>query len=74
MKTGTNVPDVKVIFKEIMEAPEQMFDMFRIDMRQACERAVTELIKVELSGFLSFIKPYWEGKYYRQRFHQKTIN
>ena len=52
MKTDTNVPEVKAIFKEIMEAPEKMFDMFRIDMKQACERAVTELIKVELSGFL----------------------
>ena len=52
MKTDTNVPEVKAIFKEIMEAPEKMFELFRIDMKQACERAVTELIKVELSGFL----------------------
>lgn len=52
MKTEANVPEVKEIFKEIMEAPEKMFELFRIDMRAACERAVTELIKVELTQFL----------------------
>ena len=52
MKTEANVPEVKAIFKEIIEAPERMFELFRIDMKQACERAVTELIKVELTGFL----------------------
>ena len=52
MKTEANVTEVKVIFKEIMEAPDRMFELFRIDMKQACERAVTELIKVELTGFL----------------------
>ncbi len=52
MKTDANVPEVKAIFKEIMEAPERMFELFRIDMKQACERAVTELIKVEMTDFL----------------------
>jgi len=52
MKTDANVPEVKEIFKEIMETPERMFEMFRIDMKQACEKAVTELIKVELTRHL----------------------
>lgn len=52
MKTDTNVPEVKAIFKEIMKAPERMFELMRIDMKQACERAITELIKVELTDFL----------------------
>ncbi len=46
------VPEVKAIFKEIMEAPERMFDMLRINLRDVCENAVTELIKVELTQFL----------------------
>ena len=47
-----NLPEVREVFKEIIEAPERMFEMFRIDMKHACERAVTELIKVELTQFL----------------------
>jgi len=49
---GENLPEVREVFKEIMEAPERMFEMFRINMKHACERAVTELIKVELTQFL----------------------
>ena len=52
MNTETNLPELKAIFKEVMEAPERMFELFRIDMKSACERAVTELIKVELTNFL----------------------
>ena len=55
MVFGTNVksvPEVSETFKEIMKAPERVFEMFWIDMKSACERAVTEMIKAELSGFL----------------------
>lgn len=47
-----NLPEVKEVFKEIMEDPGRMFEMFRINMKSACEKAVTELIKVELTQFL----------------------
>ena len=52
MNMESNVPEVQVMFKELMEAPEKMFEIFRINMKQACERAVTELIKTELTHFL----------------------
>lgn len=52
MNMESNVPEVQAMFKELMEAPEKMFEMFRIDMKQACERAVAELIKTELTHFL----------------------
>lgn len=47
-----NLPEVKNIFNEIMKNPEKMFEMFRIDMKAACEQAIKELIKMELSNFL----------------------
>lgn len=47
-----SLPEVKELFKEIMENPEKMFEMMRIDMRQMCEKAVIGLLKVELGHFL----------------------
>jgi len=46
---NNNLPEIKELFKEVIEAPEKIFEMFRIDMRAACEKAVTELIKTELA-------------------------
>jgi hypothetical protein len=36
--TEESVPEVREAFKEIMRSPEKMFEMFRIDMKAACER------------------------------------
>ena len=78
METKTTVPEVGALFKEIMEAPERMFELFRIDMKHACEQAVKELIKAELTGFLGrekyqrtskdgeSEKNYRNGSYHRQ--------
>ena len=78
METETTVPEVGALFKEIMEAPERMFELFRIDMKHACEQAVKELIKAELTGFLGrekyqrtskdgeSEKNYRNGSYHRQ--------
>ncbi len=52
MKCESNVPEVKKIFKEIMKNPENMFDLLRIDLRRSCERAISELLRSELTGFL----------------------
>ena len=68
MNMESNVPEVQVMFKELMEAPEKMFEMFRIDMKQACERAVTELIKTELTHFLG------REKYERKPLSNKKKN
>lgn len=48
----SNVSEVQKIFKEIIKRPEKMFDMLRIDMKQACERAISEMIQIELTYFL----------------------
>jgi putative transposase len=47
-----SLPDVKTIFKEISEDPGKVFDLLKIDMRRSFERALTELIKAELTVFL----------------------
>lgn len=52
MKNIVSLPDAKSIFKELMEEPEKMFDLLRIDMRRTCEQAVSELLKAELTNFL----------------------
>ena len=52
MKDETTVPDVKNLFKQVMEEPERMFEMLEIDIKRQAERAVTELMKAELTEFL----------------------
>jgi putative transposase len=47
-----NLPEIKEIFKEIIQSPEKMFEMMRIDIKGMCEKAVIDLLKVELSHFL----------------------
>ena len=52
MKDENTVPDVKNLFKQVMEEPERMFDMLQIDIKRQAERAVRELKKAELTEFL----------------------
>lgn len=59
MKSIVSLSDVKSIFKELIEEPEKMFDLLRIDMRRACEQAISELLKAELTIYLG------RGKYQR---------
>lgn len=47
-----NLPELKSIFKEIMKEPEKMFDYFRLDLKEACENAVSRLIELELTSSL----------------------
>lgn len=46
------LPKAKEVFKELMEDPSKMFDLLRIDMKSACENAVSQLLKMELSTYL----------------------
>lgn len=52
MNKDLMLPDAKSIFKEILSNPEKMFDLLRIDMVKCCERAISELFKLELTEFL----------------------
>lgn len=52
MKSMVSIADARLIFKEIMEEPGKMFELLRFDVRRVCERAVSELLKAELSDFL----------------------
>jgi len=47
-----SITNAKSIFKEVMEEPGKMFDLLRVDIRSACEQAVSELIKAELTLFM----------------------
>jgi putative transposase len=64
--SNENLPEIKEIFKEIIESPEKMFEMMRIDMKEMCEKAVIDLLKVELSYFLgrdSYVRSTGEKNY-----------
>ena len=68
LKTEVKLPGVKEIFKEIMEQPEKMFDMLRIDLQKTCEQAVSALIQAELTHFLGrekYDRKHTETKNYR---------
>jgi putative transposase len=63
MKSMVSIPDVKSTFKELLEEPMKMFDLLRIDMKRSCERAVSELLKAELTHYLG-------RERYKRRFNQ----
>jgi putative transposase len=46
------ISEVEELFKEIMKEPGRMFDMFRIDIKRACEKAVEQVISMELTAYL----------------------
>jgi len=46
------ITEVEEVFKEIMKDPGRMFDMFRIDMKRTCEKALERVISMELTSYL----------------------
>jgi hypothetical protein len=62
LKITNSTPEVANMFREIMKNPENMFKMLRIDLKKACEEAVTELLKVELTAYLQREKYEWRGR------------
>lgn len=44
--------EVKEIFKEIIISPEKVFEMLDVNMKDVAERALSELLKVELTSYL----------------------
>jgi len=52
MELEVNVPDVFNIFKEISEAPEKLFEMMRLNLRQMAGDTVTALMEWELTVHL----------------------
>jgi putative transposase len=63
------------MFREIMKNPENMFKMLRIDLKKACEEAVTELLKVELTAYLQREKyersPAGQPRNYRNGYYRR---
>jgi len=59
-----NLPEVARLFKVVMENPEKMFEMLKINLKERAEVAISELIKLELTDFLGRQKYEWisEGK------------
>jgi hypothetical protein len=54
------------VFNEVMKNPGKMFEMFRIDIKRACENAIERVIAMELSAYLG------REKYERSRGKHKN--
>ena len=52
MKVEVSVPEVVNIFKEIQKGPEKLFEMIRVDMREAVGEYLSKLMDTELTRFL----------------------
>lgn len=52
MKLEISVAEVKEIFKEIQNQPEQLFEMMRLDVRETVGQYLSAMMKAELSHFL----------------------
>jgi len=60
MKLEITVAEVKEIFKEIQEQPEQLFEMMRLDIKKTVGQYLTALMNAELTHFLGR-EPYERG-------------
>ncbi|MGO9639092.1 MAG: IS256 family transposase [Terracidiphilus sp.] len=60
MKLEITVAEVKEIFKEIQEQPEQLFEMVRLDIKKTVGQYLTALMNAELTHFLGR-EPYERG-------------
>ncbi len=60
MKLEITVAEVKEIFKEIQEQPEQLFEMVRLDIKETVGQYLTALMNAELTHFLGR-EPYERG-------------
>lgn len=49
---GESLPLVQETFKQILEKPESIFELMRIDIKDICERALSDMIRMELEHFL----------------------
>jgi len=61
MKLEITVAEVKEIFKDIQEQPEQLFEMMRLDIKKTVGQYLTALMNAELTHFLGR-EPYERGK------------
>jgi putative transposase len=52
MKIEISVPEVVNVFKEIQNQPQKIFEMIRLDVREAVGRYLTEMMNSELTHFL----------------------
>jgi len=52
MEINISVPEVISVFKEIQNQPERIFEMIRVDLRDAVGRYLSEMMNGELTDFL----------------------
>jgi len=51
MKIEISVPEVVSVFKEIQTQPEKVFEMIRLDVREAVGKYLSEMMNAELTHF-----------------------
>lgn len=49
LRAQSNIPEVKELFKSVLEDPSKLFEIMEFDFREIAERSLSELLKQELS-------------------------
>jgi putative transposase len=49
VKAKSNIPEVRELFKSVMEEPTRLFEMMEFDMREIAERTLSEMLQYELT-------------------------
>jgi len=52
IKAQSNIPEVRELFKSMMEEPERLFEMMEFDMREIAERTLSQMLRYELTRHL----------------------
>lgn len=52
IKAESSIPETQAMFQEIMDHPGKIFELMRLDFKGIAEKALSELLKQELTHFL----------------------
>lgn len=81
IKAESSVPETQAMFQEIIDHPGKIFEMMRLDFKGIAEKALSDLLRAELTHFLGRQK-YQRGDeetanyrngYYERRYTAKDI-
>jgi putative transposase len=81
IKAESSVPETQAMFQEIIDSPGKIFDLMRLDFKSIAEKALSDLLKEELTHFLGrqkyqrgvTVKPNHRNGYYERQYTAKDI-
>lgn len=81
IKAESTVPETQAMFQEIMDHPGKIFELMRLDFKEIAEKALSELLRQELTHFLGRQKyqrgdnedPNYRNGFYERKYTAKDI-